>query len=328
MKNKTLVILATIYILVLMISIANADERLKIGSNRLGTSFYVQGATVADVISKYAGGIDVEAMPIAGAVANIKLIEDKKTLDIALTMNINAMAAMRGMCGFKKSTEMRSLVGNMDRYYIGIMARKDLPYNSLAEIVQKKAKIRLYTQAKGSTAEMLASQLLESVGATYDDIKNWGGSVSFTDTENITNAFKDGYCDVFVLNVNKGHPVITEIALSGKLKFVPLSEEQQKFMQDKYGFVPDNLPANTFKYQDKKIPTGGSSTMIIVPASMNDEIAYKITKAVVEHKIDLIKGHKAFNDFNTKDAANSKFLGEVPLHPGAIKYYKEVGQIK
>lgn len=304
--------------------------RLKIGSNRLGTSFYVQGAAVADVVTKNNGiGIEAEAMPIAGGVGNITLIERGKTLDFALTMNNNAMWGMNALCGFKERTrDVRSLLGGLDRYYIGVFTRSDLGIESLEELARKKPKIRLYTQAKGTTAELVASQILESCGMTYQNIEDWGGAVSFTDTDAIINSFKDGHCDMFVLNINKGHPVITEIAMTGKLKFIPLSGKSIEFLDQKYGFTPTSLPANTFKGQDKDIPTGGSATMIIVNKGMSDEFAYAITKAVVENKDALVKGHKAFTDFDPAIACDGKYLGEVPMHPGAVRYFKEAGRMK
>jgi len=328
-KFAILTIIAAMFLVSSQTAFA-ATTRLKIGSNRLGTSFYVQGATVADVVTKNNDlGIEVEAMPIAGGVGNITLVEQQKTLDFALTMNNNAMWAMNGICGFKeKTTNIRALLGGLDRYYIGVLARSDLGISSLAELAEKKPKIRLYTQARGSTAEMIAGQILEACGMTYSDIEKAGGSVHFTDTEAIINAFKDGYCDIFVLNVNKGHPVITEIALTGKLAFIPFSEAELKFLDEKYGFIPTALPAGTFNGQDKDIPTGGSTTMIIAPQTMSDEIAYAITKAVVENKESLIKGHKAFLDFDPATAADAGFNGTVPLHPGAEKYFKETGLIK
>jgi TRAP transporter TAXI family solute receptor len=308
----------------------SAVTRLKIGSNRLGTSFYVQGATVADVVTKNNDiGLEIEAMPIAGGVGNITLIEQNKTLDFALTMNNNAMWAINGICGFdEKATNIRALLGGLDRYFVGVMVRSDLGISSLDDIAKKKPKLNFYTQEKGSTAEKIASQVLEACGLTYESIEQFGGSVHFTDAEAITNAFKDGYCDVFVLNINKGHPVITEIALTGKLSFISFSEPELKFLNDKYGFIPTTLPAGTFDGQDKDIPTGGSSTMIIAPKVMSDEIAYAITKAVAENKDSLIKGHKAFSDFDPAEAADENFNGTVPLHPGAEKYFKEKNLLK
>lgn len=301
------------------------ETRLKIGSNRLGTSFYVEGATIADIITKYVAGVNVEAMPIAGAVANINLVDTQRNLDFALTVNVNAKAAIHGIGGMQKAENIRSLLGNLDKTYIGIMARSDLPFDTLEGLCKNKTPVRLFTQARGSTAELLTAQLLESCDTTYEDIEKWGGTVTFTDPENITNSFKDGYCDVFVLNITKGHPIITEIALQGNLKFLPLTKAQQEFMHSKYGFVPDELPASTFANQDDAVPTGMSSTMVIVHKDMPEDLAYHITKVIMEHKDDLVKGHKAFADFDPATANTIDGIGEVPLHPGAAKYFKEYG---
>lgn len=316
------------FALITISSQAFAEKRIRVGSNRLGTSNYVQGATAADIVTKYTGGIVAEAVPLAGSVGNVKLIEKNDKMELALPLNVDCAAAMRGISGFQKSKNIRCLLGNMDRYYAGVMVRGDLPYKTWEELLKANAKIRLYTQAKGSGAELLTSRLLECGEVGYDDIKKWGGSVEFTDTENIINAFKDGRCDAFVLFVNKGHPVVSEIALTGKMKFLGLVPEQQKLMETKYGLVPDKLPAGVFKNQDQAIPSVMASTMLIVHSSMDDETAYKITKSIMEHKEDLTKGHKSFNDFDLKKAASPEFLGGVPLHPGAVMYFKEISQIK
>ena len=319
------IFLASLLLGLLIITPSYGETRLKIGSNRLGTSFYVEGATIADIITKYVDGVSVEAMPIAGAVANINLVETQRNLDFALTVNVNAKAAMYGIGGMEKAENIRSLLGNLDKTYIGIMARADLPFDTLEGLCKNKAPVRLFTQARGSTAEMLTAQLLESCDTTYEDIEKWGGNVTFTDPENITNSFKDGYCDVFVLNITKGHPIITEIALQGNLKFLPLTKAQQEFMHTKYGFVPDELPAGTFANQNDAVQTGMSSTMVIVHKDMTEDLAYQITKVIMEHKDDLVKGHKAFADFNPSNAHTPDAIGEVPLHPGAVKYFKEHG---
>ncbi len=328
--NKFLCITAvSIFVFSMMISgEAFAEKRIRVGSNRLGTSNYVQGATVADIITKYAGDIVAEAVPLAGSVGNVKLIEKNDKMELALPLNVDCAAAIQGISGFQKSLNIRCLMGNMDRYYAGVMARGDLPYKTWEELLKAKAAVRLYTQAKGAGAELLASRLLECGGASYDDIKKWGGSVEFTDTENIINAFKDGRCDIFVLYVNKGHPVVSEIALSGKMRFLELSPEQQKVLEAKYSLVPDKLPAGVFKNQELAVSTVMASTIAIVHSSMDDETAYKITKAIMGHKEDMIKGHKSFNDFDLKKAASPEFLGGVPLHPGAVQYFKEIGQVK
>lgn len=325
----TVVAIMLLGIFILMCSQALAAEtRIRVGSNRLGTSNYVQGATVADIVTKYAEGVIAEAVPLAGSVGNVKLIEKNEKMELALPLNVDCAAAMKGLSGFQKSQNMRCLLGNMDRYYAGVMVREDLPYDTWEQLLAAKAKIRLYTQAKGSGAELLASRLLEAGGVGYDDIKKWGGAVEFTDTENITNAFKDGRCDAFVLYVNKGHPVVAEIALTDKMKFLELTPEQQKIMEAKFGLVPDQLPAGVFKNQDNAVTTVMASTELIVNAVMDDETAYKITKTIIEHKADLIKGHKSFNDFDIAKASAPEFLGGVPMHPGAVKYFKEIGQLK
>ena len=96
----------------------------------------------------------------------------------------------------------------------------------------------------------------------------------------------------------------------------------------KYGYSESLLPKNSFKGQAQDLTLPGYRTTLTVTDKMDDQTAYKITKAVVEGKDALIKGHKAFEPFNPAKAWEPKNLGGIPLHPGAMKYYKEKGLMK
>jgi TRAP-type uncharacterized transport system substrate-binding protein len=60
---------------------------------------------------------------------------------------------------------------------------------------------------------------------------------------------------------------------------------------------------------------------------MDEDLAYAITKAVVENKERLVAGHKALSDFEPENAWRPENIN-LPLHPGAERYYRERGWIK
>jgi TRAP transporter TAXI family solute receptor len=328
MKNvKLWGTLSTICFLIISCGVAiGATQELKIGSNKVGSTWYVQAACIADVVRTKYPDIKIDASPIAGGIGNLKLLAQGK-MNIALAMNNNAKWAYEGNVLFDKPAKnLRALVGGLDQFYIGIAIRRGSGITSLEELAQKKPKVRLMTVQRGTTGEASAAQVLEACGISYDDIKKWGGSVEHTDFEAITNAIKDGRCDIFIQSLSKGHPTFTELAVTGKIDLIGLSKKTLDYM-DRYGYSQSVLPANSFKGQTKDLVLPGYRTMLVVTDKLDNDVAYKITKAVVENKSALVKGHKAFEDFNPKDAQNPKNLGGVPLHQGAIKYYKEAGQL-
>ncbi|NLX85350.1 MAG: TAXI family TRAP transporter solute-binding subunit [Synergistaceae bacterium] len=331
MKKKYIYVLASLLTITLSFFVAApllaAPDELQIGANKVGSTWYVQAACIADVVKKANPDIKIDAAPIAGGIGNLKLLGQGKMF-IALTMDNNNLWAYKGEVLFDKPiTNIRTLVGGMDQFYVGIAIRKGSGITSLEDIVKNKKKIRLMTVQRGTTGEASAAHVLEACGMTYDDIKKWGGSVEHTDFEAITNAIKDGRCDVFIQALSKGHPTFTELAVLGKIDLITISPKGLKYLE-KYGYTQSILPKDSFKGQMKDLLLPGYRSTLTVTESMDDQTAYKITKAVVEGKDALVKGHKAFEAFIPQEACNPKNLGGVPLHNGAIKYYKEKGYLK
>jgi TRAP transporter TAXI family solute receptor len=303
------------------------DLDLKIGSNRVGSTWYVQAACIAEVVKKAYPEIQIDASPIAGGIGNLKLFGEGK-MNIALTMDNNNMWAYKGEVLFDKPiTSFRTLAGGMDQFYVGIAVRKGSGITSLEDVAKNKKKVRLMTVQRGTTGEASAAHVLEAAGFSYDDVKAWGGSVEHTDFEAITNSIKDGRCDIFIQALSVGHPTFTELAVIGAIDLITVSDEALKYL-GKYGYSITPLPAGSFKGQDSELMLPGYRTTISVTDKMDDETAYKITKAVCENKDALVMGHQAFVPFVPSEACESKYLGGVPLHPGAVKYYQEKGYLK
>lgn len=304
-----------------------ADMDLKIGANKVGSTWYVMAACIADTVKKTYPGIQIDASPIAGGIGNLKLFGQKK-MNIALTMDNNNLWAYTGSVLFEKPiTNFRTLVGGLDQFYVGIAVRRGSGIKSLEDILENKKKIRLMTVQRGTTGEASAAHILEAVGLSYGDIKEWGGSVEHTDFEAITNAIKDGRCDVFIQALSVGHPTFTELAVTGKIDIINVSDKALKYME-KYGYFPSKLSKGSFKGQDQDIMLPGYRSTLSVIDSMPDDLAYKITKAVCENKELLVMGHQAFTPFEPSVACQAKNLGQIPLHPGAERYYREKGYLQ
>jgi hypothetical protein len=79
-----------------------------------------------------------------------------------------------------------------------------------------------------------------------------------------------------------------------------------------------------FKGQKGPTKAADFGTNIIVHKDMPEGIAYAITKAVVENRDAIVADHKSMAGFVAKDAGRAENVG-IPLHPGALRYYKEKG---
>lgn len=95
-------------------------------------------------------------------------------------------------------------------------------------------------------------------------------------------------------------------------------------MADEYSWVTTILPANSFRGQDRDIPTFGVCTGISTTSAFPEELAYKITKTVITNADKLKKAHAGLAAFDPKKAWKREING-IPIHPGAARYYKEAG---
>jgi TRAP-type uncharacterized transport system substrate-binding protein len=75
------------------------------------------------------------------------------------------------------------------------------------------------------------------------------------------------------------------------------------------------------------VPLAGWSSVLLALKSLQPEVAYQLTKALVENKEQLVKGHAALKNFKTEKAWMFHPYN-TPLHPGAEKYYRDKGMIK
>lgn len=307
-----------------------ASGNLLFATNTQGSAWYIYGATMAELLRPVMSGRTVDVLPFAGGIGNAKMLDEKKA-DVAFSFSITSKWAYEGNVAYQKKQEnLRGLVGALDQYYIGIVASKAFVdkhgVKTVKDIVDKKVPVRIYTNNKGSLAEFSTSQVLEAYGINYDTIKQNGGKVELTSNDVIQSSFQNGEADLHILVMPKGHPTISELSVHTPIVFLPMEDEiVNKFKS--FGYSDVLFPKGLYKDQDYDVQTVGFSTMILTTSDLNEEAAYNITKTVNENKEKLDSAHDALKDFKPENAMKPESLN-VPLHPGAERYYKEKGLLK
>lgn len=328
MKRLMLAILMVVLcLLTIQPSWALEAQKLRIATLSVGSSWYIYGGIMGDVLRKgLPSGSVIDVLPFAGGIGNMNLAF-KGDAELALGFPMCAKWASEGIVAYDtKMSNLRALVGGFDQYYVGIVARKQAKIESLEDVVKKKMPIHLPTVTKGSTGELANRQIMEAVGASYKDIESYGGKVTHTSFGVITKMLVDGKADLFMQVVTAGHPAMTEIAITAEVVFLGLSDEVVKKVTA-YGWTAATLPANTFKGQTTPLQTIGTTTNLIATDKLPNDVAYAVTKALCENRETLAKGHAGLKPFNPQVGWKPENLG-LPLHPGAEKYFKEKGWMK
>lgn len=302
---------------------------LRFGTVGVGGSWYNYGAGIADMVtSSLPAGSSFDVLPKAGGVGNLKLVQAGE-MEIAINFSVSAAEACGGFNTFKtKQDKIRSLLGGLDTYYLATFVTKKSGVTSWNDIVAGKNKFHLLTAKAGGTGEVGIRQILEIMGSSKQQVEKNGGLIEATERSGAGETIRDGQADGWAHVVTKGHPAATQIVTVNDMAVLPLPDNVIVDMEKKYGWAPTVIPANTFKGQDQDIKTVKTASNIIVAASVPDDVVYTITKAIMENVDKLKKIHSALEDFDPKLAADPVLNGNCPMHPGAVRYYKEVGLIK
>jgi TRAP transporter TAXI family solute receptor len=305
---------------------ASAAEPVRIGSMPVGSGWYVAAAAMEQIF-KPALNRDVEVIARGGGVANPMVVEQGKA-EVAMSNVATSVWAMNGqeLYAGKKATHIRSLIGGLNPVYMAMMVRNDYinktGNDTMEKIFTSGKPVRIVMKPQGSNVPPTVDIILAAYGLDRAKIKAQGGEIIQVDTAQIPDVVREGRADVLLDTVLKGHPMITEVSLTGDVRFVDLSEKARAALA-KNGVKPAQFP-QWFKGQSG--PTWGADfgTQLIARDDLPDDVAYTIVKTFIEKRDDLVKAYPAFGAFDPKEAADPSNNG-IPLHPGAARYYKEKG---
>ena len=318
--KRNLVLLFTIIMVVGLVSVGFAAEREFIGIATGGTGggYYPLGGAVAQMLSNNLDGIIVTAQTSNASRANCNLIE-KGQIETAFVCSHVANWSYTGTEIYKDEPPITNLRGIASLYQesIHIFVGKNSGIKTIEDLRGKKVSIGSPNSGDSATAKIIFG----FYGLTFDDfIPQW------TDYNEAIQRFADGQVDaVFFLT---GYPSSSVLDIESKreIELISFGSEKIKEIVDKYSyFQGGTIPAGIYKSITEPISTINIPSLWICDAKLSNDLVYKITKALWEHRDILEKVTYQGRNIRLETALDG--MG-IPLHPGAELYYKEVGLIK
>jgi uncharacterized protein len=303
---------------------AGSAKFLAIATGGTGGTYYPLGGALAQVISERDNGISATAQSGNASVANCNLIA-RGDVETAFVQNNVADDAFNGRGAFDGHavTNLRAIAALYPET-VQVVARKAANVKNLTDA---KGKI-IAVGDKGSGTEVDTRNILLLHNLTYDDIKPLYVNFSVA-----AQRLQDDQGDV--LFTTAGYPTssIIELMTGKECNFVNLDPEAVKKLCAKFPFyVPITIPANTYKAQPEPVNTIAMMALWVTSSNLDNDTAYKITKALWgkgdkgESGADaLARIHDQGKNIKQETALKGV---TIPLHPGAEKFYKEVGLIK
>jgi TRAP transporter TAXI family solute receptor len=310
---------------------ASAQQKvsLRFGTVGIGSAWYNYGAGMAELVrAKLPAGSVIDVLPKAGGIGNLKLVQSGE-MELGISFSVSTAEACGGFGTFKsKLTNVRGLMGGLDTYYFGTFVSKASGATSWNDIINAKNKFHLLTTRPGGTGEQAVRQTIQVLGSSKAEIEKKGGVVEPTERTDAAEQIKDGTAHGWAHVVTKGHPAATQLVTVNEMIMLPLPDNAIKGMVEQHGWSASEIPANTFKGQTASVKTVSTHSNIVVGAKVPDDVVYTFTKTIMENANKLPKIHAALGGFDPKKAADAGLNGNCPLHPGALKYYKEAGLVK
>jgi TRAP transporter TAXI family solute receptor len=291
----------------------------------VGGGWYTMGAGIAEIVKAAVPEITIKVIP-GGGTLNPPRVGEAKAL-MAWGLPPFVATAMQGMEPYdKKYPDIRCIGGSFSDNNLHWAAAKDTGATSIEELIVNKKPIRITVGTVGTSDEFSLRKVLESYGVTYDDIKKWGGKVFFAGYSEATSLLKDRHVDYAFANIAPPAAYLLDAKIGRPLRLLPFSEKTLAYLEEKYSYTRGVIPQKAYPDMlDQDIVSPVMGTVAIVHKSVPDDVVYAITKAICENKDQLPEIHKSMAIFDPKTAWQNM---PAPLHPGAEKYYKEMGYMK
>jgi len=288
-----------------------------------GGTYYPVGVAIATITKaklKPERGISLSAISSAGSLENIKLVRDKQA-QFALLQGVFAAWAWQGDGPIRNpQTHLRSIAAlwnNVEHFVLLTEHVKNGTISDLNDLVDE----RYVLGARNSGAEQTGVFILDQLGINFREQFNLAYMGYGATAEKI----QDG--NIVGMNIPAGAPVSAiqnaYAILGDKMTVLSFNEEELNKINGKYPLWDFyDLPAGTYPNQEQVIHSIAHPNVMVVHADVPDEVVYWVTKTLWENLPTLHEIHNA-----TKDMSLDKALKGIgaPLHPGALRYYREKG---
>lgn len=305
---------ATTFIATTLLCVTTAfaqSTALTLGTASGGGTYFVVGEAMARILLEKAR-LQVVPQQTQGPNQNMILIDDRKIELGMVTMGV----ALQGLTGTgawtrgKKFENVRALFPMYDTPLQCVALKK----SGIASFKQLDGKT-VGTGPKAGTAGTYFPLIFEALGLK---VQSRNGQSS-----DMANLLNDGVIDAFCFGAGIPVPTFSELDAAQQIVFFAWTDPELAAIRKSLPeFTAAVIPKGTYKQQPSDQKTVGLFNFSIANKDMSDNLAYTITKTILENNAAMVRAHPAAKETIAANASRNSFL---PFHPGAVKYYKEKG---
>ncbi|WBU65492.1 TAXI family TRAP transporter solute-binding subunit [Paracoccus aerodenitrificans] len=292
---------------------AGAAEFVNILTGGTSGVYYPMGVALSKIYSESIPDARVQVQSTKASVENLNLLQQGKG-EIGFSLGDSVKLAAEGSADAGFSAPLDKLRGISAIYpnYIQIVASEESGITTLADLAGKSVSVG----APKSGTELNARAILEAAGMSYDDL----GKVEYLPFAESVELMKNRQLDATLQSAGLGVASLKDLSTSIPITVVAVPAEVSDALGAPY--VAGEIPAGTYEGQEDSVPTVAVINFLISSDEVSDEVAYQMAKSMYENLDELKAAHAAANAIDVQNALQGM---PVPVHPGAQRYYDEVG---
>ncbi|WP_299502591.1 TAXI family TRAP transporter solute-binding subunit [uncultured Roseobacter sp.] len=290
---------------------ASAETRVTYKSAKAGSSYYQMAVQLAEAMKAGTGGdVSVTVEESQGSVQNVMEVRARGGDYVFTTPPALIGLAQNGKAMFE---------GKSDPSFGEIRALFPIPSLTMHFVMSEASGVKSFADMEGKTILLGSGSFGAREGAKYLGLFGLEDKVTLADSElsNAVNALKNGQIDGFVTAGSYPAPNVIEAAASTGVTVMSLDADQIALTKR----TQLTIPAGTYAGQSQDITTTSLPVVAYTTAKMDEDTAYLLTKTYWENKADMA------GDAAWWAGVSVDMLSNITsqIHPGAIRYYKEVG---
>ena len=295
---------------------ARAQEFINVLTGGTSGVYYPMGVALSEIYAETIEGARTQVQATKASVENLNLLAQGRG-EIAFALGDSVQMAWEGNeeAGFPRPLEELRAIAAIYPNYIQIVADAETGATTLADLKGKT----LSVGAPASGTELNARAIFKAAGMSYDDL----GKVEYLPFAESAELIKNRQLEATLQSSGLGVAFIKDLSSTHEITLVAIPEEVVSAIGAPY--APAVIPAGTYTGQDADVPTAAVGNMLISHAGVSEETAYQMTKQLFENLDRMRSAHAAAEGITPEGAIAGV---SIPLHPGAERYYREIGLIE
>ena len=290
----------------------NWPEQLLIGTASPGGTYYVYGEGLAKILTR-ALDLPVVRLATEGPAQNIELLETGEAKLGFVTIGI-ALQAWNGTGvweGKKPARSMRAILPMYDTPF-QFLVLQESGIRSIAEMAGK----RVGVGPRGGTSAAYFPQFFQTLKTPVNLV--------FGDWAELAAQVHQRTLDVLAVGAGVPFPSFVELEAKDKIRYIAFGAEQIAALRLAMPELsPSRIPAGTYPSLLRHYQTLGLYNFVVAHADLPDDLVYNVVRTVFENHEEMMEAHAAAAATVPANIDRNSFL---PLHPGAIRYYRQIGK--